>query len=79
MVPNKNSKMNIDIDGTGKIETVDVLRQGDIFVVNRGAGKQLSITNNSEGAWHLVNGVADQQSIDNIGRAISAHFRSTKL
>lgn len=79
MVANTNSKINIDINGTGDIETVDVLRQGDIFVVNRGGGDQLSIISDGQGGWRLVNGVADQQSVDNIGNALTSHFGSDKL
>ncbi|WP_134090446.1 hypothetical protein [Olivibacter sp. XZL3] len=79
MVANTNSKINIDINGTGDIETVDVLRQGDIFVVNRGGGDQLSIISDGKGGWRLVNGVADQQSVDNIGDALTSHFGSDGL
>lgn len=79
MIPNKNNKINIDINGAGKIETVDVLRQGDVFVINRGGGEQLSIISNGEGTWRLVNGVADQQSVDNIGKALISHFGLNKV
>lgn len=79
MVLNKNNKINIDINGTGMVETVDVFRQGDVFVINRGGGEQLSIISKGKGAWRLVNGVGDQQSIDNIGKALTAHFGLDKV
>ncbi|MFC6101062.1 hypothetical protein [Olivibacter domesticus] len=73
MLSNKNSKINIDVSGTGKIETLDVLRQGDVFVVNI-KGDQLSIIRKGGNEWSLVNGVADQESVDNIGDALKNYF-----
>lgn len=78
MVSNKNSKLNVDIDGRGKIETVDVLRQGDVFIINRGEGEQLSIIRTENSSWNLVNGVADEESVKNIGSALTDHFGLNK-
>lgn len=73
MVSNKNSKINVDITGTGQIETLDVLRQGDVFVINV-KGDQLSIIRKDGDEWSLVNGVADQESVNNIGNVLKTHF-----
>jgi len=73
MFSNKNSKINVDVKGTGQIETLDVLRQGDVFVINL-KGDQLSIIKKSGDEWRLVNGVADQESVNNIGNALKTHF-----
>jgi hypothetical protein len=73
MVSNKNSKINVDITGTGQIETLDVLRQGDVFVINV-KGDQLSIIRKGGDEWSLVNGVADQESVNNIGNVLKTHF-----
>jgi|GEM_PF-1228487 len=72
MVLNENNKINIEIDGT--IETLDVLRQGEIFILNRSEGDQLSVVNIGKGSWKLVNGVVDEQSVDNIGKALTDYF-----
>jgi len=77
MIVNQNNKMNIAIDG--KVETVDVLRNGEIFVVNRGDGGQLSVIRTTGNHWKLVNGVADQQSVDHIGAAIVDYFKLDKV
>jgi len=76
MVVNQNNKMNIAIDG--KVETVDVLRNGEIFVINRGDGGQLSIIRTAGDHWKLVNGVADQGSVDHMGEAIADYFKLDK-
>jgi hypothetical protein len=73
MVSNKNSKINVDVTGTGQIETLDVLRQGDVFVINVN-GDQLSIIRKGGDEWSLVNGVADQESVNNIGNVLTTHF-----
>jgi len=78
MVSNKNNKLNVDINGNGEIESVDVLRQGDVFVINRGEGEQLSVIKASNNSWSLVNGVADEESVNNIGEALTAHFGLNK-
>lgn len=78
MVSNKNSKVNVDVDGRGEIETIDVLRQGDIFIINRGEGEQLSIIRTENNSWSLVNGVADEESVKNIGTALTNHFGLNK-
>lgn len=70
----QNERINMDIDGTGFVETVDVLRQGDIFIINRGGGNQVSIINDGEDTWRLINGVADQQSVINMGKALRTYF-----
>lgn len=70
----KNNRVNVDVSGTGEIETLDIRRQGDVFIINI-RGDQISIINQENETWNLVNGVADQQSVDNIGRAIKAHFK----
>lgn len=73
MISNKNSKINVDVTGTGSIETLDVVKQGDVFIVNV-KGDQLSIISKGGDNWSLVNGVADEQSVNNIGRALKVHF-----
>jgi len=73
MYSNKNSKINVDLTGTGQIETLDVLRQGDVFVINV-KGDQLSIIRKGGDEWSLVNGVADQESVNNIGNVLKTHF-----
>jgi len=73
MFSNKNSKINVDVTGTGQIETLDVLRQGDVFVINI-KGDQLSIIRKGGDEWSLVNGVADQESVNNIGNVLKIHF-----
>lgn len=73
MVSNKNSKINVDVTGTGTIETLDVVKQGDVFIVNV-KGDQLSIISKGGNTWSLVNGVADEQSVNNIGKALKVHF-----
>lgn len=73
MFSNKNSKINVDVTGTGQIETLDVLRQGDVFVINI-KGDQLSIIRKGGDEWSLVNGVADKESVNNIGNVLKIHF-----
>ncbi|QNL49063.1 hypothetical protein H8S90_20280 [Olivibacter sp. SDN3] len=70
----KNNRINVDVSGAGEIETLDIRRQGDVFIINI-RGDQISIINQENESWNLVNGVADQQSVDNIGRAVKAHFK----
>jgi len=58
---------------TGKPFTATVYHESETFDVDLG-GAQVSLINNGDNSWSAVENILDQETVNEIGIAIEAHF-----
>jgi hypothetical protein len=78
MALKSDQEFEIQVQLAGNKEMIKVLHIDETFELEVD-GQKISILNNGDNSWSLVDGELDQETVNLIGEGIENHYNSMKL